>query len=89
MKTKKVPMRMCLSCRTMKPKKDLIRIVLSQDNKVLMDLTGKKNGRGAYICDDLECFLKAKKSRNIERTFSVVNDDIIYNDLEEYINRKR
>ena len=80
---------MCLSCRTMKPKKDLIRIVLSQDNKVLMDLTGKKNGRGAYICDDLECFLKAKKSRNIERTFSVVNDDIIYNDLEEYINRKR
>jgi len=89
MKTKKVPMRMCLSCRTMKPKKDLIRIVLSQDNKVLMDLTGKKNGRGAYICDDLECFLKDKKSRNIERTFSVVNDDIIYNDLEEYINRKR
>ena len=80
---------MCLSCRIMKPKKDLIRIVLSQDNKVLMDLTGKKNGRGAYICDDLECFLKAKKSRNIERTFSVVNDDIIYNDLEEYINRKR
>ncbi|MBP7344457.1 MAG: YlxR family protein [Clostridia bacterium] len=88
MKSKKIPMRMCLSCRIMKPKKELIRIVLSEDNKALVDLTGKRNGRGAYICDDLQCLIKARKAKSIERTFSILIDDNIYNDLEEYINRK-
>lgn len=81
-------MRMCLSCRIMKPKKELIRIVLTEENKATMDLTGKKNGRGAYICDDLQCLNKAKKSKSIERTFSIEHDDTIYNEMEEYINRK-
>ncbi len=87
MKTKKTPLRMCLSCRTMKPKKELIRLVLS-DEKACIDLSGKKNGRGAYICNDTQCLIKAKKAKSIERTFSVAIDDMIYNDLEEYINRK-
>ncbi|MFA5341470.1 MAG: YlxR family protein [Clostridia bacterium] len=87
MKSKKTPLRMCLSCRTMKPKKELIRLVLMED-VVSIDLTGKKNGRGAYLCNDIQCFMKAKKAKSIERTFSVESNDMIYNDLEEYINRK-
>ncbi len=88
MKSKKIPMRMCLSCRIMKPKKELIRIVLTQDNKAVMDLTGKRNGRGAYICADLQCLFKAKKAKSIERTFSIGQDDTIYGEMEEFINRK-
>ncbi len=87
MKSKKTPLRMCLSCRTMKPKKELIRLVL-MDDVVSIDLTGKKNGRGAYLCNDIQCFMKAKKAKSIERTFSVESNDMIYNDLEGYINRK-
>jgi hypothetical protein len=71
----------------MKPKKELIRLVLMED-VVSIDLTGKKNGRGAYLCNDIQCFMKAKKAKSIERTFSVESNDMIYNDLEEYINRK-
>ena len=78
---------MCLSCKAMKPKKEMIRIVLAEDKKTYVDVTGKQNGRGAYICDDIKCFNKAKKSRAIERALSTACDETVYTDLEGYINR--
>ena len=80
---------MCLTCRTMKPKKELIRIVQKDDGSVDMDLTGKMNGRGAYICDDIQCFEKARKSKILNRNSSATIDDNLYNKLEEYINRTK
>ena len=70
MKTKKIPMRMCLGCGEMKPKRELIRVVKSKEGDISLDLTGKKSGRGAYICKSVECFEKARKARKFERSFS-------------------
>ena len=66
MKTKKIPMRMCLGCGEMKPKRELIRVVKSKEGDISLDLTGKKSGRGAYICKSVECFEKARKARKFE-----------------------
>lgn len=70
MKTKKIPMRMCLGCGEMKPKRELIRVVKSKEGDISLDLTGKKSGRGAYICKSVECFEKARKARKFERSLS-------------------
>lgn len=78
MKPKKIPMRMCLGCGEMKPKKELIRAVKSPDGDISLDFTGKKSGRGAYICRSTECFEKARKSRKFEKSFSCRIDDKIY-----------
>lgn len=78
MKPKKIPMRMCLGCGEMKPKKELIRIVKSAEGDISLDFTGKKNGRGAYICRSCECFEKARKARRLEKTFSCRIDESIY-----------
>lgn len=67
MKPKKIPMRMCMGCNEMKPKKELIRIVKSPEGEISLDFTGKKPGRGAYICRDKECFGKIRKSRRLEK----------------------
>ena len=67
MKTKKIPMRMCLGCGEMKPKRELIRVVKSKEGDISLDLTGKKSGRGAYICKSVECFEKARKARKFEK----------------------
>ena len=67
MKQKKIPMRMCVGCREMKPKKELIRVVRSPDGVVTMDPTGKKPGRGAYVCREGECLARAIKQRQLER----------------------
>jgi predicted RNA-binding protein YlxR (DUF448 family) len=72
MKTKKIPMRMCVGCGEMKPKKELIRIVTDSEGNTCVDLTGKKAGRGAYICRDTQCLKKAGKSKRIK-----VSDEII------------
>ncbi len=95
MKTKKVPLRMCLGCREMKEKKELVRIVrapVKEDEngetvggEISVDLTGKKSGRGAYICKNLECFKKAKKIKSLERTFSIKISQEIYDRLQEEI----
>lgn len=82
MKTKKIPMRMCLGCGEMKPKKELIRVVKSKEGEISLDLTGKKSGRGAYICKDLKCLQKARKSRKLERGFSCQISDEIYDGME-------
>lgn len=78
MKPKKIPMRMCLGCNEMKPKKDLIRAVKSPEGGISLDFTGKKSGRGAYICRSTECFSKARKARRFEKAFSCRIDDSIY-----------
>ena len=69
MKEKKVPMRMCVGCREMKPKKELLRVVRSPEWAVSIDPTGRKPGRGAYVCHSAECLKKAIKQRQLERAF--------------------
>ena len=82
MKTKKIPMRMCLGCGEMKPNRELIRVVKSKEGDISLDLTGKKSGRGAYICKSVECFEKARKARKFERSFSCMISEDIYNSME-------
>ena len=82
MKTKKIPMRMCLGCGEMKPKRELIRVVKPKEGDISLDLTGKKSGRGAYICKSVECFEKARKARKFERSFSCMISEDIYNSME-------
>ena len=82
MKTKKIPMRLCLGCGEMKPKRELIRVVKSKEGDISLDLTGKKSGRGAYICKSVECFEKARKARKFERSFSCMISEDIYNSME-------
>ncbi len=69
---------MCLGCNEMKPKKELIRVVKSPDGEISLDFTGKKSGRGAYICRSGECFEKARKARRFEKSFSCRIDESIY-----------
>ncbi|MBR4361619.1 MAG: YlxR family protein [Ruminococcus sp.] len=78
MKPKKIPMRMCLGCNEMKPKKELMRVVRSPEGEISLDFVGKKNGRGAYICKSSECFEKARKARRFEKTFSCRIDESVY-----------
>lgn len=87
MKTKKIPMRMCIGCGEVKPKKELIRIVRSKEGEISLDLTGKKSGRGAYICDDLKCLQKARKSRKLEKSFSCQISDEIYDAMERELSK--
>lgn len=69
MKTRKIPMRMCLGCQVMKPKKELTRVVRTPDNDIVIDTGGKQSGRGAYICPDEACLLKAIKAKRLEKAF--------------------
>lgn len=69
MQPKKIPMRKCVGCGEMKPKKELRRIVRSPEGEISLDLTGKKSGRGAYICADPACLAKAQKGKRLERAF--------------------
>ena len=85
MKTKREARRMCTGCGEMFDKRTLIRVVKSPEGEVSLDLTGKKNGRGAYVCNNLECLKKARKKRAFERAFSMKNDDEDYNIMEEVI----
>lgn len=75
-------MRMCLGCGEMKPKKELVRIVKSPEGDISLDLTGKKSGRGAYICKDAQCLAKAQKVRRLEKSFSCRIDDEVYKAME-------
>lgn len=88
MKTKKVPQRMCLGCQEMKPKKELIRVVKSPDGVISIDLKGKAQGRGAYICRDIECLEKAIKARRLEKTFSMKITDDVYDKLRSEISNE-
>ena len=83
MQQKKIPLRKCTGCGEMKPKKELVRVVKTPDDEVLIDLTGRLNGRGAYICPKAECLKIAKKSRRIEKSFQMQIPDEVYNKMEE------
>lgn len=74
---------MCLGCQEMKPKKELIRVVKNKDNDISVDFTGKKAGRGAYICKSMECFQKARKAKRFERAFEAPISPEIYSALEK------
>lgn len=86
MKVKKIPQRMCLGCQVMKPKKELIRVVKNSEGDIKVDLTGKAQGRGAYICKSIECLEKAIKSRRFEKAFATkISEDIFARLREELL----
>lgn len=80
-KQKKIPVRTCIGCGESKPKKELVRVVREPDGNLCVDLTGKKNGRGAYICHSTECLKKARKGRRLEKSFSMQIPDEVYDEL--------
>lgn len=82
MQTKRVPLRMCTGCGEMKPKKELVRVVKPPEGDICIDQTGKKAGRGAYVCPSPECLKKARKNRRIERSFQCRIPDEIYDAME-------
>ncbi len=83
MQAKRVPLRMCTGCGEMKPKRELVRVVKSAAGDISLDLTGKKAGRGAYVCRDIACLKKARKSRRIEKSFACQIPEEVYDRLEK------
>ena len=82
-KTRKIPMRMCVGCREMKPKAELIRVVKPQEEPAKIDLTGKAAGRGAYVCKSAECLKRAQKSRALERALETTIAPEVFDALVE------
>ena len=80
---KKVPMRKCVGCGEMKSKKEMIRVLKTSEEEFVLDATGKQNGRGAYICPSQECFVKAVKSKGLERSFKHAIPKEVYEKLEK------
>ena len=80
---KKIPMRQCVGCREMKEKRELIRVVKSPEGEISLDFKGKKPGRGAYVCPDLDCLKRARKARALERAFETAIPVEVYDALEE------
>lgn len=80
---KKIPMRQCLGCREMKPKRELIRVVKAPEGDISLDFKGKKPGRGAYVCPNAECLKKAVKSKALERAFSAQVPEEVYEVLSK------
>ena len=87
MHQKKIPMRMCTGCGEMKPKRELVRVVKSPEGEVSLDPTGKKPGRGAYVCRSADCLRAARKARRFERAFSCRIPDEVYDRMEEELSR--
>lgn len=84
---KKLPMRKCVGCQEMKNKKEMVRILKTTDDEIVLDTTGKKNGRGAYICLSEDCFEKAVKGRGLERSLKMSIPQEIYDSLKKEIER--
>ena len=82
---KKIPQRTCIGC---KEKKDLIRIVKDKEGNITLDKTGRSNGRGAYICDNIQCLEKAIKTKALARTFEMEIEETVYNELRGVISEK-
>lgn len=80
---KKIPLRQCVGCGEMKGKRDMIRVLKTAEDQICLDATGKKNGRGAYICRSRECLLKARKNKGLERSFKMRIPNEVYDTLEE------
>ncbi|MBR3806916.1 MAG: YlxR family protein [Lachnospiraceae bacterium] len=85
--SKKIPLRQCIGCNEMKAKKEMLRILKTTEDEVVLDTTGKLNGRGAYLCKNVECLKKAVKNKGIERSFKMPIDKTVYEKLEkEFLN---
>lgn len=82
LKPKKIPMRMCVGCREMKPKMELLRVVKPQDGDAHIDRTGKAQGRGAYVCQNVECLKKAQKTRALDRALETKIEEAVFAQLE-------
>ena len=82
MTPRKIPMRKCTGCNELKPKKELIRVIVTPEDAVELDVTGKKNGRGAYLCRNVECLKKAQKKHSLERSLQVSIPAEVYEQLE-------
>lgn len=80
--SKKIPLRQCVGCGEMKGKKDMMRILKTPEGPIVLDVTGKKNGRGAYLCKSAECLKKARKNKGLERSFKMSIPDEVYEGLE-------
>ena len=80
---KKTPLRMCVGCGEMKPKQELVRVVKSPEGEISLDFTGRKPGRGAYMCKNAGCLKAARKARRLERAFSCKIPEEVYDRLEE------
>ncbi len=81
-KMKKIPLRQCLGCNEHKPKIELLRVVRSPEGEISLDFRGKKSGRGAYICRDVKCLRRARKSRRIERNLECEIPEAVYDAME-------
>jgi len=86
MKNRKIPLRMCLGCQEMKPKKELLRIVKTPEGVLEFDPTSKKNGRGAYVCSNNECLSKALKHHKFEKTFGIKPSEQMMSEMERQLN---
>ena len=80
---KKVPLRQCIDCQEMKSKKEMIRVIKTAEDEIMLDATGRKNGRGAYLCPSMECLKKAVKGKGLERSFKMAIPKEVYETLEK------
>ena len=80
---KKVPLRQCIGCGEMKGKKDMMRVIKTPEGDICLDITGKKNGRGAYLCMQKECLQKARKNKGLERSFKMSIPEEVYTTLDK------
>ena len=83
MSMKKVPLRQCIGCQEMKSKKEMIRLIKTAEDEIMLDATGRKNGRGAYLCPSMECLKKAVKGKGLERSFKMAIPKEVYETLEK------
>ena len=83
MSAKKLPLRQCIGCGEMKNKKEMLRELKTSEDEIILDATGRKNGRGAYLCPSMECFKKAVKSKGLERSFRMAIPKEVYEALEK------
>ena len=87
MSTKKIPLRQCIGCGEMKSKKEMLRILKTAEGEVVLDTTGRKNGRGAYLCFSGECLKKARKNRGLERSLKMNIPPEVYDSLEKELDK--
>lgn len=85
---KKIPVRQCIGCGEMKNKKEMMRILKTPEDEIVLDMTGKKNGRGAYLCKQRECLLKAEKNKGLERSFKMSIPNEVYESLEREFDKE-
>ena len=83
MKNKKIPMRQCVGCKEMKNKREMMRVLKTAEGPIVIDTTGRKNGRGAYLCMTKECLVKARKNKGLERSFKMSIPEEVYEELEK------